>query len=104
MRRSRTSASNLSGSSLRRSSWIAYASAASVSRCAPRDADGAVPDAAAQVAGVILRPSVGRVRVFGIVAREDVQEERVVLGGAGQRSDVVEAPGEGEDAALAYPS
>src|SRR5215211_2643501 len=67
-----------------------------------RDADHAAPDAVVQVAGEVLGRSVRGVRVFRIVAREHVQEKRVVLDGVGERSDVVEGPGEGEDAVFAY--
>ena len=50
------------------------------------------PDAAAQIAGEILGGTVRGVGIGGVVASEGVQEERVVLDGAGEGADVVQGP------------
>ena len=69
---------------------------------APGDADGGFPEAGAQPAYKVLRGVVRGVGIQGVVSGQRVQQQSVVLDGAGEWADVVQGPGQGEHAVLAH--
>ena len=70
----------------------------------PRDADTELLDAALKAGGVERNGAPRRGRVLGIVAGDDVESGGGPFHRPRERAGVVEAPGEGKDAAPAHPS
>src|SRR3712207_2093288 len=68
-----------------------------------RYAHRATTNGALEFSGEVFGGPVGGVGISRVISSEGVQQERVVLHGAGKGTDVVEGPREREDAALAHP-